>query len=607
MIAVSDSFKKAIKSDNREIHGYVDVVYDKQEGDYSVTQIPTISPLSKQDGSDLIDDIKVMKNYATLENNYFLLDGSFILANTNTLESSGGYMSEDILSNIQDRTITLVSTETGYVTTKGFTIFFKDNIPFDFDIVITTEYGEKEDETITINVENNNNYKYQHIFDNETNIKKLELIINTIEYQDRRLRIADINLSLTNVYQGEELVNFTIDEEINIMLESIPINTCSINLNNYPNDNGYYSFDPINPQGITNYLTRNTTIKPYIGILTEENGIEYVPMGIFYLTSWNSKPDGNVTLNGSSVFNFIKDDIIKAKESEFASVYNIDLSQYNYNFSSNDFSVFHCDYLKEHNLYDYLLSYLIINISPLTFTPKTVRFMYVDRNNMIRIKNTTPVQIDTISRSELLEDIDVETNTVVNKVTIKNYNIVHSSSSISSVELLNTTYKLNEETAYVWFDLSGYNNPIFGNLTYTVISGSATVTLVAKCGFSIYVKIVGTENSVVNVKYSSHFSGYNTDTFDNTYSNNVDTGESISIDTTDYGYISYVNEIAEYLLNNEYNKYTITANTIGDPSLEAGDMVSIETRYNTNEDTVITKQKFTYDGGLQCELEGVGR
>ena len=49
---------------------------------------------------------------------------------------------------------------------------------------------------------------------------------------------------------------------------------------------------------------------------------------------------------------------------------------------------------------------------------------------------------------------------------------------------------------------------------------------------------------------------------------------------------------------------------MGDPSLEVGDTISIQTRYQDindgYKDIIITKQRFSYDGGLSCTIEGEG-
>lgn len=616
MIAVSDSFKKAIKSDNREIHGYVDVVYDKQEGDYSVTQIPTISPLSKQDGSDLIDDIKVMKNYATLENNYFLLDGSFILANTNTLESSGGYISEDIFSDISDNTITLVSSETGYVTTKGFTIFFKDNIPFDFDIVITTEYGEEEDETITINVRNNVRHNYQHIFDEEITIKKFVLNILNTEYEDRRIRISNINFSLSDLYEGEELVSFEVNEEIDLLVESIPINTCIINLNNFKDENGNVKFDPINPVGLVSYLTENTTMIPYIGVLTEENGIEYVRMGTFYLKDWSSDNDNNVTLNGENLVGRLQKIDISSNGNFLRTTftgssigpYFTDMTGYTFKFISG---TYHNDYLQDYNLLNWITANMPFQIMSYNTTPPAhynKRKFHITRDNIASEDALNEELVESISRYELINDVKYETKPVINKVEINDITS-YSMSSSTRENILVDTYTLKDTEEYVWYKLdkyTGYNESTF---SYTSTSG-ATATLIDKGYYMIYVKFTGNVGDSITITYNGYVLE-NPPTKTWVWTNDLKSGETMSLDFTKY-YNASNNQLkysAQYYLTMDA-KYKVTGTTIGDPSLESGDTISIQTRYTDTDDgyknIIITKQKFTYDGGLQCELEGRG-
>ena len=48
MLTVSDSFKKAIKSDVRELYGYVDVNYATREYEKEVTQTPLPLTLVKR-------------------------------------------------------------------------------------------------------------------------------------------------------------------------------------------------------------------------------------------------------------------------------------------------------------------------------------------------------------------------------------------------------------------------------------------------------------------------------------------------------------------------------------------------------------------------------
>ena len=92
MISVSNSFKDAIKNENREIYGYVEVKYQNDDYDLEVLQTPNTAEIVISDG--LVNEGKVLKKFASLEDNYTLLDGSFMVWNENRpLEY--GFISDD--------------------------------------------------------------------------------------------------------------------------------------------------------------------------------------------------------------------------------------------------------------------------------------------------------------------------------------------------------------------------------------------------------------------------------------------------------------------------------------------------------------------------------
>ena len=618
MQKVSDSFKKAIKSDNREIHGYVEVIYDEKSGEYTTTQIPAISVLSKQDGSDITDNNKIMKNYATLENNYFLLDGSFVLANTNTLYDAGGYISDDIFENIEDKRITLVSSETGYVTTKGFTIFFKDNIPFEFIVNIIINYGgtSDEDESITINVRNNTKRNYQKIFDEEITIKEFTLNITSTEYQDRRIRIPEISFSLTDLYEGDELVDFDVTEEIDLLVESIPIGTCTVNLNNYPDENGNVKFDPINPTGLVQYLTENTILTPYIGVLTEENGIEYVKMGVFYLKDWSSNNDCNVTFNGENLVGRLQNIDISSDGTFLTTGFTGNtLGNYFHNMTGYDFyfisGTYYNNYLRHTNLLDWIkaqMPFQMMNYNSSTGVYVKRKF-HITRNNIASEDELIDTVVDTLSRSELKNDVNYETKSIIREVDISDM-YFQSETSSTRENIVNEPHTLSETTEYLWFHFDKYVRYQTATFSYSVSSGTGRAELIDANYYMIYVKFTGDVGSVINITYNGFvFSDNPMKVWK--WTNNLKTGDTLSLDFHEYFDASddQLKSSANYYLT-EDKKYKVTASTTGDPSLEVGDTISVQTRYQDSndgyKDIIITKQKFTYDGGLQCELEGRG-
>ena len=620
MISVSDSFKKAIKSDVRELYGYVDVNYATHDYEKEVAQTPLALNLVPSDGTGLIKGSKIMRRYATLENNYTLLDGSYFVSNENVLYTENGFISNDIFSNIGDNTIKI--TNASYEEPlNGFTIYFVDNLPFDFTLNITTlvtdsgDSGETIEQIQTINVRNNSSMVYQHIFGTSTYMKDITLTINSVDHSDNRIRIAYIDFLISDLYYGDELVSFDVTEEIDLLVENIPVNTCSISLNNYPDETGGMKFDPINPVGLVPYLTENTTFTPYIGVLTEDNGIEYVSMGVFYLSDWSSDVDGNVTLNGKNVIERLKNITITSDGTFLTNTFtSYTMQSYltnmtGYNFYIND-GTFNNSFLRHTNLLEWIQAELPFRMMYTSDGEYKPRKFYVTRNNVITLKDLNENSIDNIDREQLKDDLKYETKSIINKVEITDITTYGTRYSSQKENVIEDSHTILDGEEYMWYYFDKYINYNSATFSYSVTSGSGTATLIDVNRYMAYVKFTGTVGSVINVVYNAYI-------YDEpptklwTFTNNLKTGDTLSLDFHEYfnANDSALEGSANFYLTRD-KKYKVIGNTIGDPSLESGDTVSVQTRYtdsnNGYKDVVITKQKFTFDGGLSCELEGLG-
>lgn len=608
MITVSNSFKNAIKNANREIHGYVEVEYQNKDFDTTVTQIPTKSDIVVENG--LIKGEKTMQKYATLENNYTLLDGSFMVWNENVLLSSG-YISNDVFGNINNSTIIITNNSTD-LSTKGITIYFKENLPFDFVVTLT----DTDDNEIVNVVSNNQSYVYQYLFYEEKNIKTVKIEISRMEKPLNRLRIAYIDFNISYLYEGNELINFDVTEELDLLLENIPINNCDIKINNYPDTYGRSKFDIINPQGITQYLNDNVIIKPYIGVLTDVNGIEYVPMGTFYLNNWSSDSDGNVTFNGYSIFNKFKGrQMIVNTDFLFDPIYardigdmiknqidvNIDFPLYSFPWTN--------EYLKNTDLFDYIShvmpSFLYYNTY--NNTVSEFRKFYVDRYGVITLNRLNNTIVDKIDRNMLVTDLNYK---VQNKIKYLNIKSTYPKLGSTVSNILNENYTLKNDEEYVWFVNDDYDIGDISSFNYSVISGSAVATMIGYGRSLILVKITGTINSMINITCNGNaYVVTNTINKNISMINNIESGDNLDIDLSGYYYVLNP-DILKTIYFTLPKKYKITAQTMGDPSLEIGDTISVQSRYsdvnNGYKSFVITKQQFTFNGGLQCVLEGVG-
>ena len=446
----------------------------------------------------------------------------------------------------------------------------------------------------------------------------MEITISSIEFPKNRLRIAYIDFNLSDFYENEELVSFDVTEELSLLMENLPINTCSIKLNNYPDSHGGNKFDPINPKGIVKYLDNKVTLEPYIGVFTEENGIEYVPMGLFYLDDWSSDYDGNVTLNGKSLLNKLKDKEMIWNSSMFSeTVYtpilatmiensaNVKCSFPQYSMPINNWTNLRT------NLFDYL-SYispcLLYNNRPNIINADEYRKMYVNRYNTLVIDDIPTRSSDSISRKELIYDVDYITKTPIQNVQA-NYTLYSDGYATSITNIINTTYTLTQEETYIWFKVDKYIRDIT-NVTGVVLQGSANVTLIGYTMKLVLLKITGTINSSISITCTASTPNeVNQYSYSAVFTNkNVSTGDTLTLnfgqsDIPDF----YAIENVFFVLD---KKYQVKAETIGDPSLEIGDLIRVQTRYTDiadgYKDIIITKQKFIFDGGLQCSLEGAG-
>lgn len=607
MISVSDDFKKAIKENDRRIYGYVDVKYQNKSFDKVETQIPT--RLDILSNNWLSVNKKIVQKYATLENNYTLLDGSFMVWNENSLVENG-YVTQDIFENINDNTIIITNNSTT-TSSKGVSIYFKENLPFNFNVTINFRDGN----SIIDEVRNNQTYNYQYIFTDEKVINNVEIQILNVEFPKNRLRIASVDFNMGDVYEGEELLSFDVTEELDLMIENLPINTCSVKLNNYPSQNGGNRFDPINPTSIVQYLTSDATMKPYIGILTETNGIEYVPMGVFYISDWSSDIDGNVSINGQSLMGLLKNTTISSDGTFLRSTftgtqianYFRTMTGYSFKFVSGTYNN---DYLQDTNLLNWIQAQMPFQI--MWYDPNSASYnkrkFRITRYNVATEDNLSDEIVDYISRNELRSDVKYETKSVIKTVEVTNISSFNrGSSTIEAV--VEDTYVLKAEEEYVWYHLKKYTNYNSSTFNYTS-TGGATATLIDKNYYMIYVKFSGHVGDTVSINYS----GYIYDdppTKVHSRSNDLALGDILSLDFSKYfkASDSAIDSSIEYYLT-EDSKYKITMETIGDPSLEVGDTIAVQTRYVDNSDgyknVIITRQDFTFDGGLQCNIEARG-
>lgn len=569
MIAVSNEFKKAIKSDERRIKGYVEVIYDVPD----IETTPVADYSSTYTNIDEIDDGKrVENNYASLD--YLPLDGTR-LSVLDGINTNAGYISDDIFEDIQSPTLDLTFESS---TIQGITIYFKDNYPTN----MTLEFSDLS----SITVEPDNEI-VQVIFDEPKTITSVSITINEMEYSDRKIKIQEVDLGISYVYQDQDLIEFTVDEEVNKLTEETPTNETSITINNMQD-----LFNPLNPQGVVKYLSDGSKIIPHIGVLTETQGVEFVKMGEFYFDSYINNSDKTTTLTGKNIIKQLESETFKNdNETDFFQTlftqedFESFMGNYKYQWDIEYYeTVWFTIYLQHNNLMTLLKDISFINTT----------LLYGDRNNTMKMRLIDTNIKDQLTKSELLNDVEYKS---IEKLNVLNLNrTVTSSGTTTSREIYSGSVVLEQSPQYVLCKISSPN--VLGATVSQ--SGGTSASIVGQAGlFMCFVKVTGNIGDTVTIKLNStNDKQVGKQLLTKSLRTSNEKEVPITIDTDLFRRVDEIMTLENapsYEINFEYN---------GDPSLEAGDYIEVETPYGYKP-VFIQKNRFTFNGGLSGSIEGV--
>ena len=573
MIAVSNEFKKAIKSDERRIKGYVEVIYDVPD----IETTPVADYSSTYTNINEIDDgRRVENNYASLD--YLPLDGTR-LSVLDAINTNAGYISDDIFEDIQSPTLDLTFESS---TIQGVTIYFKDNYPTN----MTLEFSDLS----SITVEPDNEI-VQVIFDEPKTITSVSITINEMEYSDRKIKIQEIDLGISYVYQDQDLIEFTVDEEVNKLVEEVPTNETSITINNMQD-----LFNPLNPQGVVKYLTDGSKIIPHIGVLTETQGVEFVKMGEFYFDSYTNNSDRTTTLVGKNVIKRLDAETLRDDNESnfFGMVMSEDkftqfMNNYDYDFVTN-WKIGSSNVLwKENNLLKFLkdLAFWQVNL------------FYGNRDNTLIYRDIDETIKDSLTKSELLNDVEYKTIEKLNTINIVK-NTYTASSGGSASDFLQETVTLSK-TSEVFLIISNNPNMMFATVSQT---GGTSASIVSAGFYLAFVKVTGNIGSQVTLKFNGTTGQSVSQTVFSKQTEGTVIPKVLEFNSGIYYVVSdvvmdrifeVIENAPSYEINFEYN---------GDPSLEAGDYIEVETPYGYKP-IFIQKNRFTFNGGLSGSIEGV--
>lgn len=601
MIAISDDFKNAIKDKNREVKGYAEVLYSHEdiEGSLDNEGIGTDEAIIVSSESEVLNGNRIVTNYASLEENYFKLDGSFILPSDPLLleNVNTGYISDNTADNYMNKKIRINNIINNNV--KNMTIYFKDNIPSTVKIEI---YYIIDDETskMTKSVNENLDNIIHFEFDEISNISYIDISFDNFQYANRRIRIPKIEFGMTNVYKDNELISFNVIEQISEFNVETPIDECDLIIDNYDN-----KFDIMNPNGMIRYLNENVQVTPYIGIMTKHNGVEYVSMGIYYLQDYTNNSDKTTTFHCQKNFK---------KLSSTSGLFRTYINEY-YNTNPRKYFETLCNnYGIENYTFDVVTPNNVINdiYFPLSseleqlnnyaiFTNSIIRN---GRNNDVINENINNDLKDTLLLSEMKTIPEYNVKNVLKSITmnITDFN----RKDVGGAMLFNGTINVSKENPFIL----KFNTPLLITREFTpelTEEQFDEAEIIEPFYFFNTNKLEGQFQLILTVSAELERS---TVPYKFNYNDN---GTDIEIDSVFYNYLTQyaglmpqdaIKNTADYIKDN-YKKYNIKIDYFGNPAYETNDVLKIETPYGYKTMRIL-KHSLTFNGALSGTIEGVG-
>ena len=291
MIQSSEAYRAAVTGDSRRM--LLRAVIDIIDPDITYTT-PTSSgqaPFS-QPGQLHDKEMEISPNYATLERNRWLLDGSFLIYPDNYQGSGQQGFSGDVLSG-DDGTFTdppWVQLNFSNVSIlQACSVYFPgadfDGVPDIFTVEVIQGGTAYFTQTVTGNREE------WAAFDGFTvqNPDCIKITVSKWSLPGRRMRIPEIIPGIYEAWTGDMIAAFTVTQQANFACLALPYGTCTLSMDNLDR-----RFEPRSKDGVFQSIEERQGITVSIGPQLPDGTAEYKQVGVYYQAAggWTTGDNG---------------------------------------------------------------------------------------------------------------------------------------------------------------------------------------------------------------------------------------------------------------------------------------------------------------------------
>lgn len=588
MIQTSQEYKEAIVKGIRTSAVRLTFgVHDVDAKDDSAPSVNTIQPFT--DILKIKDEKYTLgTKYATFEQDYFKLDGSFYLMPDDiTSDDVNGWWSLEMSGEdrifVNPPTITILFTK--YHTSLGIGIYFGETYCEAFEI-----YWYDGEEQKSYKLVENNTLTECNIYNPVADYDKIIIKFLRTAEPYRYARVNEIDFGLTEIFTNKNTVKANIIEEVDPISSTLSINKLTMTV---LNEN--QKFNMINPEGIYAYLQLRQKIVAQSGLILPSGEIEYVPIGEFYLSDWKNSTGLTAILEATDIIGILD------KTTYYNSPFYINEPAYNViNNVLSDAGNFQFELSSDISLLT-LTGYI-----PIVTHRQALQTILVALRACLRIERDGTLYI-------YRPDYNAEVETIANK-TILGSPVIEQKSFVSTVQVMEYNYILNSEETVLFegeYKLNGTDDFILPYQTYPAIdcrielinatlesSSFSCVCAMAKITASgtftirIYGKAYTANQRVVMVS------------LENIPGSEVPQTASVADNTLITATNSRV--VGQHILNYFQKRIKQTFNYLDNPAIQAGDCVSVETMFGVFKSGVVEKHEIQIAPALKGKLEVVG-
>ena len=545
-------------------------------GAYDLTGKSSTTPSTtdKQDFSNISDTLVGVTDFTRstiLESNHWLLDGETKYFPTDTSKRRWGWwsLSQSNDEGYFENNPTLVYTWKENHKSVGLQLVFGEPV-IEFRINWYNGNGTLIDTYTYTNEDYTNNvYRIEH---GVQNYRKIEIeVLKT--FPNHYAKIYSVGFGLEYIWNNE-LINISVNESISATTQEIQSNQAVISINDI--DNNYNKY---NPQNKLVYLQEGQRME--VKTSTSVNGAnEFVPLGIFYLTSW-----GNPTQYTAE---FVANDLIMKLDGQYYR------GKYYENFPAQTIIK---DMFDDYNLYveDDAQYVIADNVKDVQLTGYIPIMSYREALQQICFALGAVCKVNREGKIYIyrLEDIDVVETIGYDK---KQYNGDNEQTRYGSVSITEYTYKVKEESETI------FEGEVSGD--QTIVFSTPATNISIKGTYSSYVAyansldIFGASGTIV-------VTGKPYDIYEKKVTKSKEdiplgiTVQNLDVDgiylignsnTSDY--------VSNWLLGAIEHNITNEFKWLGNPAIEIGDYVDLEVDEGQTRKAIVTKNNFTYNGAL---------